>query len=110
MPFARIDDNGMTVTVDLHGTTVHEAVDIVYRVLDEAAARGRSSVKVIHGSSTSNADPSARTIKNTLHDELDRGGFADVTGVLRQPNHLMLSLDITAPNDPRPIRAYEVAP
>jgi len=110
MPFARVDDNGMTVTLDLHGCSVQEAVAMVYRVLDEATARGRSSVKVIHGSSTSNANPSSRTIKHTLHEELDRGGFADATGVLRQPNHLTLSLDITAASDPRRIKSYDVAP
>ncbi len=107
MPYPRLDDNGMTVTLDLHGASVHEAIDIVYRVLDVAVERGRSSVKIIHGHSTSNGNPHERTIKKALHDEIDRGGFPEATGVLKQQGHLVLSLDITMKNDPRRINTLD---
>ena len=54
MPYPRVDDDGQTVTLDLHGAPVDEAVRLARRLVREAARRGRRTVKIVHGQSTSN--------------------------------------------------------
>ncbi len=109
MPYPRVDDDGQTVTLDLHGAPVDEAVDLARRLVREAARRGRSTVKIIHGESTSSGLYQNRTIKNVLYDLLDRNVLdAAVAHAWRAGGHLLLSLDITAASDPRPIRLLDV--
>ena len=109
MPYPRIDDDGQTVTLDLHGASVDEAVTLATRLVREAARRGRRTVKIIHGQSTSSRLYQNRTIKNALHDLLDRGTLdSTVSTVWRADGHLLLSLDVTAAADPSPIRLLDV--
>lgn len=104
----RLTDDGYTVTLDLHGATVDEALDLTYETLYLAEERGRTSLKLIHGSSTS--DGTRRTIKQALYDLLDAGSLhAHTTGVIRSQNYLVLSLDLTASRNPMPIRLLDVA-
>lgn len=106
----QLDDDGSIVTLDLHGATVDEAIDLTYRTLRLAEDRGRSRLKLIHGSSTT-VGGAARTIKSALHDLLDRGELgAHATNVIRSKNAVVLSLDLTATQDPTPIRLGEVRP
>lgn len=106
----QIDDDGSVVTLDLHGATVDEAVDLTYRTLRLAENRGRSQLKLIHGSSTTDSGH-ARTIKSALHDLLDRGALGShATNVIRSRDTLVLALDITATSDPTPIQLREVWP
>lgn len=100
-----LTDDGHDVTLDLHGATVDEAMHLSREVIHEAVLRGRKSVKLIHGSSTSSSRYRNRTIKHALYDALDAGYFSDkVTGLLRTRNVLTLSLDLSATSDPTPLR------
>ncbi|MDT0632753.1 Smr/MutS family protein [Rubrivirga sp. S365] len=87
----RLDDDGRTVTLDLHGARVDEALGLAHAAVVEAARRGRSTVRVVHGASTSGAG--RRTIKTALHAELDAGAFAPpVTSSFRQEGAVLLGL------------------
>lgn len=105
----QLDDDGNVVTLDLHGATVDEAIDMTYRVLRLAEDRGRTRLKLVHGSSTT--DGNRRTIKSELHDLLDRGKLGrSATNVIRSQNSLVLALDLTATTDPTPIELRDVQP
>lgn len=103
----QLDDDGRVVTLDLHGATVDEAIDLTYNTLRLAKKRGRSRLKLIHGSSTTG--PSTRTIKSALHGLLDRGELGThATNVIRSQNTLVLALDLTASTDETRIRMRDV--
>ncbi len=104
-----LSDDGQRVTLDLHGCTVDEALDLAERTLRAAQRRGRQRVRLVHGASTSDARARNRTIKHALYDALDHGTLAhDTTSAWRAEGHLLLSLDVTAPSDPRPLRLRDV--
>lgn len=103
----QLEDDGKVVTLDLHGTTVEEAIDLAYRTLRVAEDRGRTRLKLIHGSSTTGDH--RRTIKSALHDLLDRGELAShASNVIRSRDTLVLALDLTARRDPTRIQLREV--
>ena len=105
----RLDDDGASVTLDLHGMTVDDAIDLTYRTLRLAEDRGRRQLTLIHGSSTSGGE--RRTIKGALHNLLDRGSLGvHSANVMRRQNQLVLSLDLTTGSDPTPIRLSDVWP
>lgn len=107
----QLDDDGKIVTLDLHGATVDEALDMTYRALRLAEERGRSRLKLIHGSSTTTDDRQSRTIKSALYDLLDQGKLsAHATNVIRSENTLVLALDLTTTTDRTPIRLRDVQP
>jgi len=109
MPSPKLSDDGTAVTLDLHGATVDEAIDISLNTVHLAAQRGRSSVKLIHGSSTTRQAPHRRTIKRALHDLVDDGAFRPhATEGWRTENYLVLSLGVTATTDPAPIQLLDV--
>lgn len=111
MAYPRLHDDGITVTLDLHGAAVHDAVALAQATVHEAARRGRHSVKLIHGSSTSRRQYANRTIKHALHDLLDAGALASfVYSSLRAEDYLTVSLSVTTPPDPAPIRLLDVQP
>lgn len=96
----RLDDDGHAVTLDLHGATVAEAERLALAAAVEAARRGRSTLRLVHGHSTTGALGGDRTIKAVLHDLLDRGAFhPHVVQSVRGEGHLLLGL---APS-PRPV-------
>ena len=106
----KLNDDGSIVTLDLHGATVDEAIDMTYRALRMAEDRGRSRLKLIHGSSTTGGG-NGRTIKSALHDLLDRGELGHhATNVIRSQNTLVLALDLTTTTDPTPIQLRDVHP
>lgn len=108
MPFPTLSDDGQTVTLDLHGATVTDAVDLAVRVVREAARRGRSSVKLIHGTSTSETAYGNRSIKNELHDLLDQGSFGEaITSDWRADTYLLLSLNLGASTNSTPMRLLD---
>jgi hypothetical protein len=110
MATPQLDDDGRIVTLDLHGLSVDEAVDVTYSTLRLAEDRGRNRLKVIHGSSTTQS-PHSRTIKTALHDLLDRGSLAShATDVIRSRDTLTFVLDLTARSDPTSIQLQEVWP
>lgn len=111
MPFLQLNDDGSTVTLDLHGASVHEALDATRRAVAEAARRGRATVRVIHGTSTSDAGRHRSTIKHALRDLLEEGGLDRwVSDAWHAEGHLLLSLDVTGAPDPTPIRLIDVLP
>lgn len=108
MPYPTLQDDGYTVTLDLHGAAVDEALDLTRQVVREAARRGRSSVKVVHGTSTSDAAHGNRSIKHALHDLLDRQALeASITSDWRADSHLLLALGLNATRNPNPIRLLD---
>ena len=109
MPAPRPTDDGSTVTLDLHGTRVDEAVRMAARLVEIARARGRMGVRLIHGTSTSDPRARNRTIKHALHDLLDEG-LPAVASDFRTESVLHLSLVPTGRTDPRPVRLADLAP
>lgn len=104
-----LEDDGHIVKLDLHGATVDEAIDMTYRALRLAEDRGRTRLTLIHGSSTSGRGQ--RTIKEALHDHLDRGDLGThATNIRRSRDTLTLVLDLTSSTDPTPIRLRDVWP
>ena len=111
MPYPTVHDDGATVTLDLHGATVDDAIRLARQAVREAARRGRRAVKLVHGTSTSERRLPGRTIKQALYDALDGRDFGNaVTGALRYDATLTLSLDLSASSDPRPIRLRDLLP
>jgi DNA-nicking Smr family endonuclease len=105
MPYPSLQDDGATVTLDLHGTTVDEATDLTLRVVREASRRGRTTIKVIHGDSTSSRLYQNKTIRHALHQMLDQGVFdTSVTGAWPAEAYILLSLAPTATADASPLR------
>lgn len=110
MATPHLEDDGTTVTLDLHGLSVDEAIDLTYSTLRLAEDRGRNRLKVIHGSSTTQGTQ-RRTIKRALHDLLDRGTLGShTTDVMRSRDTLTLVFDLTAPSDPTRITLSELRP
>lgn len=104
----RLDDDGQTVELDLHGCRLHEALDLIDATLDLAARRGRHAVRIVHGRSTSSS--SQRTIKSEFLRLLDEGAYSGwITSTLRRPGntHCSLRIDQMRP-DSTPIKLYDV--
>jgi DNA-nicking Smr family endonuclease len=104
MPSLRND--GRAVTLDLHGATVREAEALADATLRRAAERGRASVKLIHGHSTSHRQQRNRTIKHAVQDLA--ATHPAVTTALRAEGHLTCSLDVTARSDPASLTLRDV--
>lgn len=106
----RLDDDGTTVTLDLHGLTVDEALAVTRRTLDLAESRGRATLKVIHGHSTSGV-PGRQTIKTALYDALDHGFLQRYqTNHHRTQGTLILSLGLGQTPQTARIRSTDVWP
>ena len=105
MPYPTLHDDGVTVTLDLHGATVAEAVQLAQALIRTARRQGRQTVKLIHGRSTSSTLWQNRTIKHELYALLEDGAFDDaIASVWRAEGHLLLALGSTETPDPAPIR------
>lgn len=110
MATPQLEDDGSKVTLDLHGLSVDEALDLTYSTLRLAEDRGRNRLKVIHGSSTTQGGQ-RRTIKSALHDRLDQGHLAShATEVVRSRDTLTFVLDLTATSNSTPIELRDVRP
>ena len=104
----RLSDDGTTVTLDLHGATVDDALDLVDATAALAAERGRTTLRIVHGSSTSDALARNRTIKHALHDLLDDGSLPEAQSDVRFESETIVSLPLGAHRDPTPIRLLDV--
>lgn len=98
----RLQDDGRTVTLDLHGERVEDALRLAGRALALAAARGRRRLDLVHGRSTTDAAGARRTIKRALHDWLD-GRPPGVVAATRADAVATLHLSLTTRPDPRPV-------
>lgn len=93
MPFPTVKDDGVAVTLDLHGATLTEAERLIRRCVRLASSRGRSSVKLIHGTSTFDLDPYRPTIKSLVSELLRSGELADyVNDFFAFEGHTTISL------------------
>jgi hypothetical protein len=111
MPFPTLNDDGQTVTLDLHGASVRDAEALALRTVQEAGRRGRARVRLIHGHSTSGGVQTARTIKHALHALLDGEQLsAYVVDVWRAEGHIVLGLALPATSDPRRMKLFDVMP
>ncbi len=88
----RLDDDGRTVTLDLHGVRVGDAEALVHAAVVETARHGRSVLRVVHGVSTYERG-AERTLKGAVLDLLDDGAFGPhVVSDLRADGHVVLGL------------------
>lgn len=108
MPGPRLHDDGQTVTLDLHGLRVDEAAALARRTVEEAARRGRGTVRLVHGSSTSAASRHRRTIKHVLAELVERGDLPGVTSAFATGDALLLSLSHSADADGARIQLRDV--
>lgn len=102
-----LTDDGTAVELDLHGAYVDEAINLVRRVVSLASERGRSTLRVVHGSSTSDPLARNRTIKHVLLDALDRG-MRGVASHYEMEDVTLLSLDSSSHRNPTPITLLDV--
>lgn len=104
-----LTDDGRTVVLDVHGSRVDEAVALVGRAAAVAGRRGRLTLRVVHGHSTSDPRARNRTIRHALHAALDDGAYAGlVTGAVRFDGHLLLSLPLASRPNATPIRLADL--
>ncbi len=109
MSLPRLQDDGHTVTLDLHGVRVDEAERFIRRAAALAADRGRHRLTVIHGASTSSELYRNRTIRHRLYDLLDDGALdVWVTSELRLDGSALLGLDTARPSDPRRLTLRDI--
>ena len=95
--------------LDLHGATVAEAERLLRRTVQRAAARGRPTVRVVHGASTSSRLYRNRTIQHALYDLLDAGALRpEVVDALRLDGATLLSLGVGGRPDRRPLTLADV--
>jgi DNA-nicking Smr family endonuclease len=66
-------DDGHTVELDLHRARVAEAARLFEEAAVLAAERGRQTLRVVHGRSTTDPRGEALTIKRVVHDVLASG-------------------------------------
>ena len=108
MPTTLVKDDGRTVTLDLHGRSVDEAERIVMTACREAVDRGRTALRLIHGSSTS-ADAGKRTIRRAVHRMLEEGRLGDaVTGHVDLGDVTLVSLAGSRSADTTPISPWDL--
>ena len=105
----RVTDDGQRLTLDLHGLHVGEAEAVIQRAARLAAERGRATLVVVHGASTSSRLYRNRTIKHALADLLDRGALRpDVTDSFSNDGSTLLNLAAGRTADSRPITASDL--
>ncbi|MEM8602053.1 MAG: Smr/MutS family protein [Bacteroidota bacterium] len=102
----RLSDDGSTVTLDLHRVRVGDAESLIRRTIELAGERGRSTVRLVHGSSTSGGG--ARTIKHLVHTLLDEGALPFVSSAFRTQDYAILSLGLGTRRDPRRLTLNDV--
>ncbi len=105
----RLSDDGTTVTLDLHGASVDAALGLVRRTAALAARRGRATLRLVHGTSTSDPLARNRTIKHALHDLLDDGSLPEARSDVRFEGETLVSLPLGARPNPTPLRLLDVA-
>lgn len=103
-----VHDDGERVTLDLHGVHLAEAEGTLRRTIAVATARGRTAVRVVHGSSTSDLLARNPTIKHLVEDLLAAGHLPEVTDAFSMGEATILSLPLRPARDRRRIVARDV--
>ncbi len=102
----RLTDDGAAVELDVHGANVDEAIHLVRRVASLASERGRSTLRVVHGSSTSDPLALNRTIKHVLMGALE-DGIPGVASHYAMEDVTLLNLDSSAHHNPTPLTFFD---
>lgn len=86
-----LTDDGVRPELDLHGCTVDEALHLARQLIIESVRRGRDSVRLIHGMSTST--PGKRTIKSALTELIESGVLTlHVSGAYKSEGYMIVAL------------------
>ena len=102
MPRPTLSDTGSAVTLDLHGARVAEAEALVLAAARAASGAGRSTLRVVHGASTTDWDGGNRTVKTAVLDLLDDGELdAWVASEHRTEGAVLLGLHASGAADRR---------
>lgn len=87
----RLTDDGIRPELDLHGCTVDEALQLARQLIIESVRRGRDSVRLIHGRSTS--APGKRTIKSAITEFIESEQLPmHVSGSFKSDGHMIVAL------------------
>jgi hypothetical protein len=98
----RLTDDGRTVVLDLHGASVDDAVRMIRRVARLASGRGRATLRVVHGSSTSDPRARNRTIRHALNELLETGDLRPwAVDAVRAEGHTLIALAAGTPDPAR---------
>ena len=90
---ARLMDNGRRPVLDLHGCTVEQALALTRALIVEAAKRGRDSIELVHGSSTSDAEDHLPTIRSALRELIGSGRMTMHVGqYLKRDSSMVVAL------------------
>ena len=73
-----VKDDGQAVVLDLHGALIRDAIILIRRTLMVCVERGRSSVKIVHGYSTSVDPRETASIRDELYKLLEEGSLTEV--------------------------------
>ena len=109
MAYPSLRDDGNSVVLDLHGATVDEAVHLAKKLIGAAAARGRASVKIIHGSSTTGTYGGRPTIKSELHALIDANRLhSSIASTWFSEDYMVLSLPLGQKSIPTPLTLLDL--
>jgi len=87
----RLLDDQVRPELDLHGCSVDEALRLSRALITESARRGRDSVRIIHGKSTTGSK--SRTIKSALTELIDSGQLSlHVASTYKSEGHMLVAL------------------
>ncbi|MEL6614557.1 MAG: Smr/MutS family protein [Bacteroidota bacterium] len=104
MPRPTLSDDGHAVTLDLHGARVAEAEDLLWAAAEVASGAGRSTLRVVHGASTTDWDGGNRTVKTAVLALLDSGSLDDwIASEHRTEGAVLLGLQASGVADRRRI-------
>ena len=99
-----LTDDGRAVTLDLHGARIAEAERLALRAAQEASGAGRSTLRIVHGASTTDWDGGNRTVKTAVLSLLDSGALdAWVASEHRMDGAVLLGLQASGAADRRRI-------
>lgn len=104
----RLTDDGRAVRLDLHSASIAEGERLIRRAAAMAHRRGRTSLVVVHGSSTSERLYRNPTLKHRLYDLLDEDALPGVASAWRRDGETVLGLSSPHPHDSRPIRLSDL--
>ena len=105
----RLSDDGLSVTLDLHGARVPEAEGLVLAAAELAAECGRSTLRVVHGASTTDWDGGNRTVKTAVLALLSSGDLdAWVASAHHAEGAVLLGLRPLGPPDREPLTLAEL--
>lgn len=103
-----LTDDGTTVTLDVHGADIIEAESMIMTTARLAAFHGRATLRVIHGSSTSDRLYRNRTIKHVLENLLEANRIPNVAGFVQMDGVTIMSLNASGRRSPVKITLFDI--